>query len=272
LGLGITLAATEKNPRSKSISLIELSPEMVAAHKHLKNVTNNILEKQKISLRIDDGRNFFSMTDQKFDIITADPIHPRISGVGFLFTKEYYQNIKNRLKDGGIICQWMPMYNISKKSFDVAFRTFAEVFKNSSFWYVRGHGLFIASLNEFRINYPEIIKQMSSPVVKKDLDSISIHNEKEFLSHLLMGPNQIKAYLDSLENTITNTDNNAYLEYQTPSEFMSRTKSIVKELLPWSGFDPNIIENISDKDRNQLEKIWQKRQASLLPELEKTPG
>ncbi|HIB43657.1 MAG TPA: hypothetical protein EYO37_06765, partial [Nitrospina sp.] len=73
LGLGITLAATEKNPKSKSISLIELNSQMVEAHQYIKNITDGILEKQKISLRIDDGRNFFSMTDQKFDIITADP-------------------------------------------------------------------------------------------------------------------------------------------------------------------------------------------------------
>ena len=51
---------------------------------------------------------------------------------------------------GGIICQWMPMYRISKNSFDVAFRTFSEVFENLSFWYVRGHGLFVAPWMNFK--------------------------------------------------------------------------------------------------------------------------
>ncbi len=27
-------------------------------------------------------------------MITADPIHPRISGVGYLYTEEYYRTIK----------------------------------------------------------------------------------------------------------------------------------------------------------------------------------
>ncbi|SVA70718.1 uncharacterized protein METZ01_LOCUS123572 [marine metagenome] len=267
LGLGITLAASEKNPKSKSISLIELNPQMVDAHQYIKNVTDGILEKQKISLRIDDGRNFFSMTDQKFDIITADPIHPRISGVGFLFTKEYYQDIKSRLRKGGIICQWMPMYRISKKSFDVAFRTFSEVFENSSFWYVRGHGLFVASLDEFKIYYPKITKQMNSPIVANDLSSIDIHNEKDFLAHMLMGPKQIKAYLDSLQDTTINTDNNAYLEYKTPAEFLKKTKDIVEGLLPWAGIDPHIIQNISEENRVEFIDVWEKRKKRIIPEL-----
>ena len=87
---------------------------------------------------------------------------------------------------------------------------------------------------------------------------------------MLMGPNQIKTYLDSLEDTTINTDNNAYLEYQTPSEFMKKTKDIVEELLPWAGFDPHIIQNISDADRVELKKAWEKRKKRVLPELEES--
>ena len=40
------------------------------------------------TFKIDDHLN---MSGHKFDIITADPIHPRITGVGYLYTKEYYE-------------------------------------------------------------------------------------------------------------------------------------------------------------------------------------
>lgn len=108
---------------------------------------------------------------------------------------------------------------------------------------------------------------MNSPIVAKDLDSIDIHDEKDFLAHMLMGPSQIKAYLKSLEDTTINTDNNAYLEYQTPSEFMEKTKDIVGGLLPWAGIDPYIIQNISDEDRVRLEEAWENRKKRIIPEL-----
>ena len=38
------------------------------------------------------------MSDERFDMITADPIHPRVTGVGFLYTREYYESLKQRLK------------------------------------------------------------------------------------------------------------------------------------------------------------------------------
>ena len=82
LGLGVTLASTTNFPSVEKIRLVELSPEMVRAHDYLGDLTGNVLDNQKVQLRLDDGRNFMAMSDETFDVITADPVHPRISGVG----------------------------------------------------------------------------------------------------------------------------------------------------------------------------------------------
>ncbi len=268
LGLGITLAATARNPDVKSIQVIELSREMVKAHQYLKEVDDGVLNNPKVSVRIDDGRNFFAMTDRTFDMITADPIHPRITGVGYLYTLEYYWSIQKRLKPGGVVCQWMPMYNISKRSFDVAFRTFATVFENASFWYVRGHGLFVATQGPFKIDFADLSRRISQHPVSDDMASIGIHNAAEFTAHLLMGPRQIREYLASNWDDTLNTDSNAYLEYHTPSEFLDPTKDIVKMLVDYAGFDPDIIYNATPEDRAKINAAWAQRRAQILPELD----
>ena len=79
-----------------------------------------------------------------------------------------------------------------------------------------------------------------------------------------MGPKQIKAYLDSLQDTTINTDNNAYLEYKTPAEFFKRTKDIVEGLLPWAGIDPHIIQNISEENRVEFIDVWEKRKKRII--------
>jgi spermidine synthase len=266
LGLGITLSATNRHPDVDRIQVIELSPEMVKAQRSLESVSGGVLSSPKVHVRIDDGRNFMAMSNQQFDMITADPIHPRVSGVGYLYTKEYYEAIKQRLRPDGVVCQWMPMYRISKKSFDVAFRTFVTVFPHASFWYVRGHGLFVATQEPFHIDYKDLEKRLQNPVVAADLASININGPSEFLSYMLMGPDEIREYLASTPVHLINTDDNAYLEYHTPFEFLESTKTIVAGLIPYSALDLGVIQGASDDERNQLQQAWDRRKAELLPE------
>jgi spermidine synthase len=274
LGLGITLSTSARYPAVERIQVIELSPEMAKAQRYLEDVSGGILRNPKIKIRIDDGRNFLAMSDQQFDMITADPIHPRVSGVGYLYTREYYEALKSHLRADGVVCQWMPMYNISKKSFDVAFRTFASVFPNASFWYVKSHGLFIATRDEFSIDFQELAKRMEPPVVKTDLASINIHGPAELLSYMAMGPDEIRAYLAANQSDALNTDDNAYLEYHTPFEFLEANginrkdvNKIIVGLVPYTGLDLKILRNLNPQDEQQVVALWSHRKNELVPEL-----
>lgn len=269
LGLGITLSAIDRYPNVRNIEVIELTREMVNAQRYLEDISGGVLLRSpKIHLRIDDGRNFMAMTDRHFDMITADPIHPRVTGVGYLYTKEYYESIKRRLQPQGIVCQWMPMYRISKTSFDVAFRTFASVFPNASFWYVRGHGLFVATQDRFHIDFKALAERMRNPAVKRDLDSIKIYNAPQLLAHLMMGPEQIAQYLAHTPSRLLNTDDNAYLEYHTPFELLESTKTILKALIPYSALPIRSLDNLPAEDKEQVIRAWQDRKADLMPEFD----
>ncbi len=243
LGLGVTLSSTTHVPSVEKIRLVELSPEMVRAHEYLRELTGSVLNNPKIHLRIDDGRNFMAMTDESFDVVTADPVHPRISGVGYLYTREYYETIKSRLRPGGVVAQWMPMYNISPKSFDAAFRTFAQVFPNASFWYVRGHGLFVAGENPVKFSCNRTQSAFDVPAVASDLASIDVRSPEDLAGFLLMDRVHIAQYLERNDDDQIVTDDNAYLEYKTPFEFMGRTDAIVPGLIAHAGWSDDVFED-----------------------------
>ena len=268
LGLGITLGASERHPTVKNIRLVELSPHIVEAHKYITDVTGDILASPKINLRIDDGRNFMAMTDESFDMITADPIHPRITGVGYLYTKEYYEQIRKRLRPGGIVTQWMPMYRVSKDSFDVAFRTFVSVFPNASFWYVRGHGLFVATIDDFKVDYKTLSDRFDDPAVRADMESIGIYSTEQFLGHLLMDAEHIQKYLVRYDSDKINTDDNAYLEYRTPFEFTEKTENIVTDLVPFAGWDiDRLMPDSPVSVQRKVQKYFEDRRGKLISEL-----
>ena len=270
LGLGITLSAMTRNPAVQDVRLIELSPEMVEAHEQLRSLTGDVLADPRVHLLIDDGRNFLDRSPEKFDVITVDPIHPRISGVGYLYTREYYEAARAHLKDGGYILQWMPMYAVSRKSFDVALRTFAGVFPHASFWYVRGHGLLVGSTEPMQIDFAQIVTRMDHPALRRDFDSIGMHSPYNLMAHLLMDERHIALYLASagrLGDEI-NTDDNAYLEYHTPHEFLEQTRSILEALVPFAGWDRSILVNASAIDIAAIDHASAARLSILFDELD----
>ena len=268
LGLGITLRATANHPGIEHIRLIELTPEMVAAHRAHPELTDNVLGSPQLHLRIDDGRNFMAMSRETYDMITADPIHPRITGVGYLYTREYYEAIKRRLNPGGIVVQWMPMYQLSRESFDVAFRTFVSVFPNASFWYVRFHGLFVATTDGASIDYADVVARLGHQSVRDDLASVRISGPEQLFSYLLMDAAHIRKYISASPGSQLNTDDNAYLEYRTPFEFLGATREIVSALLPYAGVDHrSLMPRATPAEHRRLRDAWAERLARIIPEL-----
>ena len=88
---------------------VELIPSVRDAFGFYFEDAHEILKSPKVQIIIDDGRRFLKRTSDKFDIITIDPPPPvESSGSGLLYSEEFYQVLKDRLKEGGIVQQWLP--------------------------------------------------------------------------------------------------------------------------------------------------------------------
>jgi spermidine synthase len=95
---------------------------------------------------IDDARRFLQRTATKFDVITIDPPPPtEAAGSSLLYSKEFYDLIKMRLSENGIVQQWYPKGDLL--SGQAAARSLAESFPHVRAWVsVEGWGLhFLAS-------------------------------------------------------------------------------------------------------------------------------
>ena len=72
--------------------------------------------------------------DEKFDIITSDPIHPWVKGSATLYSKEYFELVKARLNPGGMVTQWIPLYDSDMDTVKSEIATFYESFPNATVW------------------------------------------------------------------------------------------------------------------------------------------
>jgi predicted membrane-bound spermidine synthase len=67
-----------------------------------------LLNDPRYQIIIGDGRRELALSQQKFDLIEADPIYPWKSRSGLLFSREFYELASGHLAPDGIMTQWLP--------------------------------------------------------------------------------------------------------------------------------------------------------------------
>ena len=83
-----------------------------------------------------------------------------------------------------------------------------------------------------------------------------------------MDAQHIENYLARNPSRTLNTDDNAYLEYRTPFEFIEKTESIVSALTPYAGRDLRaLFANLDEQSRVQSEAYFDERLEVLVSEL-----
>jgi hypothetical protein len=100
------------NPRLESLETIEIEPEMIRASRGFMPANRRVFEDPRSKFVVEDARAYMAATDRKYDFILSEPSNPWVSGVSGLFTVEFYQRMKRQLAPGGILGQWLHLYEI----------------------------------------------------------------------------------------------------------------------------------------------------------------
>ena len=129
-GTGITLGAASGYPGLVSDG-VELVPEVLDVMHHFQPENEGPLPKQGGRLYPADARRFVRTTTNRYDVIVADLFHPAHDGAGFLYTREHFQAVRERLKPGGLFCQWLPLHQLDETVLRSIVRTFLETFSES---------------------------------------------------------------------------------------------------------------------------------------------
>jgi len=68
--------------------------------------------------------------------VVGDLFLPWRTGEGRLFTLDHFANVRRSLKQGGLFCQWLPCFQLTRPQFEAIARTFRTVFPDA--FLVRG--------------------------------------------------------------------------------------------------------------------------------------
>jgi spermidine synthase len=134
-GAGVTAGSFLVHPSIERIVICEIEPLIPpAATKYFAAENYGLLDDPRVEVVFDDARHFIATTSEKFDIITSDPIHPWVKGAAALYSKEYYGLCKKRLSPGGIVTQWVPLYETSFAAAQSEVATFFEAYEDGTVW------------------------------------------------------------------------------------------------------------------------------------------
>lgn len=134
-GAGVTAGSFVVHPEVKRIVICDIEPlvpKIVAPMFSKENF--NVVTDPRTEIVADDGRHFIRTSREKFDIITSDPIDPWVKGCAALNTIEYYEMCKARLKPGGVMSLWIPLYESNPETVKSLISTFFQVFPHGTIW------------------------------------------------------------------------------------------------------------------------------------------
>jgi spermidine synthase len=134
LATGITASAALLDPRVEHVTVAELIPEVAAAARLFGPANSELLDDPRCELVINDARHYLYATPQSFDVICSDLFVPWHSQTGYLYTVEHYAAARKRLKPGGVFCQWLPLYQVGSREFEMIANSLARVFPVVTLW------------------------------------------------------------------------------------------------------------------------------------------
>lgn len=213
MGSGMTAGATSVHPGVERVTLVEIEPKVVGVARTFAAYNHRVLDHPRLRVVFNDGRNFLMTTPETFDVITADPIHPWFRAAGYLYTTQYFKLAAEHLNPGGVIAQWLPIYELSPQDVRSIVRTFREHFKHTLLWLTHYDAELIGSNDPLAIDEAELARRLAVPAVAADLQKVMMGTPADLLSYFVMGTDGMARFG---AGGILNTDDRLYLEFSAP--------------------------------------------------------
>jgi spermidine synthase len=207
----------------------------------------NVMNDPRTRIYYDDARHFALTTRDKFDIVTSDPIHPWVKGSATLYSREYFELVRERLNPGGVVTQWVPLYESSAEVVKSEIATFFEVFPGGSIWANElnggGYDLFLLGQREpGRIDVDAMEARLEEPAysrVAESLREVGLGTAQELLSTYAGQDRDLKPWLLGAQ---INHDGDLRLQYMAGLAVNANAEqAIYNEMLKYRQYPSNLF-------------------------------
>jgi spermidine synthase len=270
LASGTTAGSALRHPIG-SLTVVEIEPAVVQASHQFDHVNHQPLADPRTTLIVNDGRNYLLVTPQRYDVIISEPSNPWMSGPSNLFTVEFFQIVRSKLKEDGLFVQWVQMYSMSPDNMKALIKSVHSVFPYIHIFsgWVGADLLLVASGKPIPIDVQRLRERLEREAVRTDLRRIGITSVPELLSFFRLGAAEVSALV---QDAPLNTDDNALIEFAAPKDLYRQTNVLNNRMISGStrGVAP-YVANLSDAEKREFfeqlsaaySKLGLKREAEI---------
>ncbi len=214
---GVTVGTVLDYPGVRA-DAVELVPQALDVLPYFAPQNRSDAYGDRVRLFVGDARRFARSGTQRYDVVVADLFHPGRDGSGFLYTREHFRAIEERLADGGLFCQWLPLFQLDTPMLRSIIASFNEVYP----W---GIGL-LALLD---IEYPALgligrrspapypadylPERLGGASLERVARSTLLHDERRLFGLLALGPGDL---VELASAAPSNTDDHPRVLFEGP--------------------------------------------------------
>jgi spermidine synthase len=204
--------------------VVELNPDVLrVASEWFADVNHGVLKDPRVRARIVDARSHVAVTDRSYDLILSDSTHPRFRGNAALYSRDYFADCARRLRPGGLLSTWLPLYGQSVEDIRGIVKSLQSVFPHVQVWYANPepheNTIVIASSEPIAIDPDEFGRRLAAAPVAADLAEVGIASTVQVLDFFLLGD---RAAAEFSRAGRLSTDDHPRLEFHAPMSLRRR--------------------------------------------------
>ncbi|MFN8178407.1 MAG: fused MFS/spermidine synthase [bacterium] len=219
LGSGETAHSILMHPIERLVGC-DISPEVIQAGGYFEDINRSVYADPRLTIVIEDAKNYIACTDQTFDLILNDSVHPIFRGSADLYAREYFEACKSRLRPGGMMSSWFPIGLLAEDDLLMLLHTFHDVFPTSTVWIATNamtrNALLLGWKDASRpeVDLRRIVRIFrTNAAIAQDLAEVGLGTVPALLDAFQLDPDAIDELTSGAR---INTYDRPYLEFSAP--------------------------------------------------------
>ncbi len=258
LGSGITVGSVATHA-VEHIRVVEVEEAMVEAARIFGPYNHNVLDDPRVTLSINDARNELQFNPMDYDVIVSEPSNPWMTVASNLFTEEFFQIGRSRLRPGGVFGQWIQTYALTPPNLKSILAGFHRAFPHVLVFGTCGNSdlLVVGSDRPLVLDIAAMDRRISRVWVSAEFARVDMRDALDVSALLHTGGTSLTKLVQGVS---ANTDDNGLVEFAAPKALYVETQNDNIDMIQGDDEDPMttlapLIRSPENPDAFRLEMI-----------------